>query len=111
MAEISNFTLYRGTSFKVRFRMNPKENVSGWTTRLYIKKHLADANTTLEVAGTISDAFATAVFDGIFDVPLSAAETAALASREYVYAFRRTNLGSEDVLAAGLLTVKDAPGG
>lgn len=112
MAEQTNFELFRGTNVTLRFQLTvpePEPNyVTGWTTQFRVKVKETDANTVLTVNGAISSV-TNALELGIFDVVLSANNTATLADqKKYAYSFRRIDAGYEDVLAYGELTAKTA---
>jgi hypothetical protein len=105
MAEKTNFELYRGTSVILRFQLTTPESapdyVTGWTTVFTVKSEESDANNILSVAGSLSTV-QNALKYGIFDVFLSAANTALLADKAiYDWSLRRTDSGFEDVLALG----------
>ena len=105
MAEKTNFEIYRGAALVLRFQLTTPEPyptyVSGWTTRFTVKYEEGDANTILSVAGSLATV-PNALQYGIFDVFLSAADTALLADKTfYDWSFKRTDSGSEDVLALG----------
>lgn len=101
--EINNFKIIRGTAPVLRFRLTNPENIATWTTKLFVYQSLA-ANTFFEKAGAISTVAQAATL-GILDVTLTANDTNSFPARDYSYAFRRTNVGFEDVLASGRITV------
>lgn len=112
MAERTNFELFRGASTILRFQLVDPEPepdyVSGWTTEFRVKVKETDANTVLLIPGAISTV-QNALEYGIFDVVISAANSATLTDeKKYAYSFRRTNTGFEDILAYGELTAKTA---
>jgi hypothetical protein len=110
MPEIEPFTVIRGTTPRMTFRLKalPSSPTTDWTTSFIIKKHVSDVTPILTIAGALSSDVPNAANLGVFDVALSAAQTLALEARDYAYSFRRTNVGFEDVLTFGTLTVKSA---
>ena len=102
--ELANFELISNTAPTLRFSLVIPEDVTGWTTTFVAKRKATDANAALSVNGVIADANA-----GIFDVGLSTALLANLTPGTYVYTFRRTNAGAEDVLTTGNFTLKLLP--
>jgi hypothetical protein len=104
MAERANFELFRNTDVVLRFQLTTPEPyptyVSGWTTEFVIRTE-ENANAIITVAGTLSN-LPNALQYGIFDVALSAANTALLTDKAiYDWSFRRTDSGYADVLALG----------
>jgi hypothetical protein len=107
MAERTNFELYRNTAIILRFQLTTPEPapdyVTGWTTVFTVKNSEQDANTVLSIPGALST-IPNALQKGIFDVFVSAANTALLNDgQHYDWSFRRTDSGFEDVLALGEL--------
>jgi hypothetical protein len=108
MAEKTNFELYRNTAVTLRFQLVTPEPapgyVTGWLTQFAVKNSEQDANVVFEVTGNISNTAPNALQYGIFDVQLTANQTAMLNDgQHYDWSFRRTNSGYEDVLALGEL--------
>lgn len=114
MAEQTNFELFRNSAVILRFQLTTPEPapdyVTGWTTQFTVRHEDADwdapdANSSIviQVAGAISTV-PNALKYGIFDVFLSAANTALLEDKKiYDWSFKRTDSGFEDVLAHGEL--------
>lgn len=115
MAEISNITLYKGGSARLRFRLIQPENVTSWTTHFTMREgQNPTSNLVFEVDGGLSDPtdVPNAAAIGSFDVIITKTEIDGLVSnrdRDYFYSFKRTNPGVEDVLAYGVVTVKVTP--
>lgn len=104
MAIEQNFTIYRNTAPRLRFQMNPKEDVTEWTTQLHVVTR--DGQELITRSGTptvgVPNAF------GCTDVDMTASMTAALPLGSFTYSFRRLDAGYEDVLTTGVMVVKDA---
>lgn len=106
MAESSNFTLYLNTAPVLRFALTTPEPINGWDTLFTLSETLA-SNALLSIVGTVANAndVPNALHVGVFDVPISLANTTLLHPRAYVYSFRRTNPSFEDLLAYGIVEV------
>ena len=102
--ELFNFDLIQNTAPILRFSLAVPANVTGWTTKFYIRD-VAGGNVVFSADGTISPTLATATRSGIFEVPLTANNTGSLARKSYPWTFERTNPGFEDVLGAGRVRV------
>lgn len=101
MPIITSFTLWRGVAVTLRFTLETAEDVTGWTTQFVLRREAGSTTALLTKAGATIDAV-----NGVFDVALTKAETLALSTGDYVFAFGRTNAGSEDLLTEGAVTVK-----
>ena len=107
MAEKTNFEMFRNTTNLLRFQLTTPEPapgyVTGWTTLFVVKTSIHANTAVLSIAGALSDVN-NALRYGIFDVPVSAANSVLLTDRvKYDWSFRRTDPGYEDVLAHGEL--------
>jgi len=94
---VQNFDLWANTTSRLRFTVEPPENVTGWNTRFAM--HPTTANTpTLIVNGSIYN-----TNTGIFDVVVTPQDLANLAFKHYTFTFRRTDAGFETVLTSGTI--------
>lgn len=99
--------LVQGSAPIFRFQLIIPEDVTTWTTAFYMND--ATGNTVLTVNGSITanTIVANAALIGSFDVPLTANQTSALFTTTYRYSFWRTNVGFEDPLVSGAITVRN----
>lgn len=107
MAEQSNIEMFRSTAPILRFQLTTPEPapnyVTGWTTVFTVRTDENANAAVLSIAGALSDVN-NALRYGIFDVPVSAANSALLTNNvKYDWSFRRTDEGYEDVLGHGEL--------
>jgi hypothetical protein len=72
------------------------QNVTGWTTSWLLYTASGVTAATLTKSGAVITAD-----EGVIDVAIADTDTATLTPREYWYKFRRTDDGSEQVLAFG----------
>jgi hypothetical protein len=110
MTETQDFSINRGCDYRLRFRLvQPPTaelgNLTDWNVRLELRRTrggpvVATVNGGLSGNVPNSDEF------GVWDVNLTAAQTAVLTERTYFYAFRRIDTGFVDVLAKGQLFVE-----
>lgn len=109
MAEPSkqDFTLYRGVKRVLRLTMTANGSVAGWTTRFSVRRaSTAEDPLLLDLAGTISDA-GSPTTPGVFLVTITKAESLTLDAAIHVFSFERTDVGSENLLTIGKMTVKN----
>ena len=109
MPETTDFAIQRGNDYLLRFRlMSPPSAEVGavtyWTTEFQVRT-TRGGNPVLTVNGALS-AITGAATVGVFDVTLTATQTALLTRASYFYAFVRTDIGYKDVLAVGRLSVE-----
>jgi hypothetical protein len=104
MAEVTQFVIYSNTAPILRFTLPAPVNISGWTTKFYVKNHPGGTLVLSKDGGTSS--VPAAVTKGIFDVSLSASDTLGLGIKTYSWSFERLDAGFEDVLALGTLSVE-----
>lgn len=109
MPETTDFAIQRGNDYLLRFRlMSPPSDevgaVTAWTTEFQVRQ-TRGGSSVLSVAGAVS-AITGAATVGVFDVTLTAEQTALLTRASYFYAFVRTDAGYKDVLATGRLSVE-----
>jgi hypothetical protein len=98
-----HFDVYRGTAPTLRFTLSPvvSGGIGGWTTQFSARRTAVDADPLiLAVAGVVYDPTLC-----IIDVPLTKAQTLALAQRLYTVSLERTDAGAEDLLALGSMNV------
>jgi hypothetical protein len=100
-------TLWRGTSPTLEFSVVDEDgnavNIAGWTAAYTLRQYASAPDPpTLSKAGSI---FGPST-DGKFRVSPTRAELLAVAAGRYQFTFERTNVGSEDVLAYGVTTVR-----
>ena len=108
-----NFDIIASSSPILRFQLTIPEDVSDWTTTLYVKDKTT-GNVVLQVNGALADPaqVPNAAALGVFDITLSAVQTSGLnslrigTSKQYAYAFWRTNVGFEDPLVSGVISVQ-----
>lgn len=102
------FVLRRGTAPTLRFGPvtdvdGAVVDVSGWTTVFVMRGKTYDPDPVVfSKEGSILGASA----DGLLIVPLTAEETLGFEAGTYAYGFERTNVGFEDLLTTGQVTVK-----
>lgn len=99
MAETVNFEIYKGTAVVLTIPLTHPENVSGWSTKLFVRDKI-NGNTVLALDGAIAN-----VSIGVFTVTMPTSNTNTLTFKTYAYSFERTNTGAEDVLTVGQLKV------
>jgi hypothetical protein len=109
MPETIDFAIQRGSDYLLRFRLvSPPTDevgaVTSWTTEFQVRT-TRGGGTVLTVAGAVSTITGAATV-GVFDVALTAAQTALLTRASYFYAFARTDAGYKDVLTTGRLSVE-----
>jgi hypothetical protein len=109
MPETIDFTVQRGGDHLLRFRLvSPPTSevgaVGGWTTQFQIRT-TRGGTPVVTSAGALSTVTGAATV-GVFDVTLTAAQSALLTRASYFYAFVRTDPGYVDVLATGRLSVE-----
>lgn len=96
--------LYQGTAPTFAFRgVATSGSPSGWTVRLTI---VPDSGTTLTVSGTISSS-GTGPYTTTITCVLTHAATLALGSGTAQFQLDRTDSGSQDILAAGTIDVRE----
>lgn len=91
-------TIFRGEDVVIPWVVD--EDITGWTIALVISDEVQDATPTLTVPATV-----TVPAEGLCEVPLTKAQTGALAARVYHSELCRTNAGAETVLSRGTITV------
>lgn len=96
MVPTADFTIYRGESVTIRWRLEPATDITDWDIRFAMRDGL-------QKPAQIVDAPT-----GVFQVTLTAAETRALAVGAHYYDVARVDPGQETVLAAGYLVVKES---
>jgi len=106
MAERENFTVYRGDDQPVRFTMTTNGLVDTWSTQFTARRtDQSNDPPALVVAGSVETPGSTST-PGVFLVQLTKAMLLLLEPRDYVYSFKRTNVGSATTLAEGRMTVR-----
>lgn len=98
------FIVWRGTAPTLRFTLNPviSAGIAGWTIKFTARKKASDPDPpVLSISAAIVDAVAC-----IIDVPLTKGQTMGLIVRNYDVSLMRTDSGTEDMLATGIMTVK-----
>ncbi|MBK9497060.1 MAG: hypothetical protein IPO08_21615 [Xanthomonadales bacterium] len=98
MATKHALSIYRGEDVTIPWDVD--EDITGWTLALVMSDQVMDATPTLTVAATVTTAAT-----GLCEVVLTAAQTAALASRVYQSELCRTNAGALNVLSQGTIAV------
>lgn len=96
--ERANIEIVAGSAPILRFRLVVPEDVTAWTTTLYLTDKTDVA--VYQQAGQISSLDQSAQL-GVFDVPMSKANTLSLGIRTLKYSFWRTNVGAEEPLTSG----------
>ena len=109
MPETIDFSIQRSSDYLLRFRLvSPPTDevgaVTGWTTQFQVRT-TRGGSAVLTVAGAVSTITGASTV-GVFDVTLTAAQTALLTRASYFYAFVRTDTGYVDVLTTGRLSVE-----
>ena len=103
-ASKADAAFHQGEDLTLTATMAPAANITGWTLTFSIKKQYGDAaallTKTVGAGITIIDAA-----NGVFQIALASADTAALETRQYVFDIQRTNSGSRTVLTIGNITV------
>lgn len=77
------------------------QNVTGWTTQFKILSAKGSSTTVLTVSGSVITAT-----EGVIDVVIADTDTATFTPKSYYYTFRRTDAGSESMLAHGLCALQ-----
>ena len=81
---------------------NQPRDITGWAILFTLKSGVDDASVLLEK--TVGDGITiTDGPGGLYEIAFTAAETAALKSREYAYSVRRTDPNAEELLTWGTL--------
>ena|SRR6266446_2969736 len=103
--------IIRAQDLTLRASMNPPRDLTGWTIQFRIRDAVGGASSLLKTTAagiTIADAGR-----GILSISLARADTASLtpsnglaAGKGYVWEVRRTDTGSETVLARGQLILE-----
>lgn len=83
------------------------QNITGWAVTYNLRTSKTASATISKTVG--SGITLTTPASGILTVTLSASDTSALTERTYVQGLKRTDSGSETVLAEGQVVVKQAP--
>lgn len=106
MAELAHFTVYRGDDHLLRIVMTTNGSVSGWTTKLTVRKTPESPDPpVLSISGSVNDP-GDGVTPGIFECTLSQAQLLTLEARLYAYSFKRTNSGTAATLLTGTMQVE-----
>lgn len=102
MAELIDIgPFYRGEDEAPIFTMAPLTDITGWTISFRLKASLLDATVLLTIGAIL-----TAPSSGIYTVPITAAQTAALPAGNYAYDIWRTDSGSAAPLNLGQCVIK-----
>lgn len=103
-----NFTLYRGTAPSLRF--GPVLKVDGSVLDLAGMSAVYTMRTSASEPDPVAFQKAALIYgsstDGVWEVPLTKAETLAFQVRNYNYSLERDNAGFEDLFTIGVVTVK-----
>lgn len=105
MAETQNLTLFRACDYLIRMRLRTVPDpllvrtIPTWNVVLEIRE-TAGGVVLVSSAGSLA-LVPDAEKLGVWDFPLSAAQTTSLTKYTYVYAIRRTDVGYVDVLTKG----------
>lgn len=108
MAAVRNFTLYRGTAptlkvGPIKDEVGATVDVTGWVTQLTVRtSDIAADPVFFSKAGAVQSP-GTA---GIITVALTKANTLTFAKRDYEYSIERTDVGVENLITIGIITVK-----
>jgi hypothetical protein len=100
MSVPSNFAFFQGEDVLLKFQLTPPQDMTGWGLTCSVKNQLGGP-LQFNPAVTITDAGR-----GQFQASLPRAQTSTLAPGDYVWDVRRTDSGSNTVLAHGELTCK-----
>lgn len=95
-----NIVLVRDEDVTITLSMAPQTSVSGWTTALTVYAQIGDTTAEITVAGSISDATT-----GVITFAIADTDTASLTPGVKTWTIRRTDAGSETVLAHGSLNL------
>jgi hypothetical protein len=110
MTETQDITINKGADYRLRFRLvQPPTaelgNLADWNVRFELRTSRG-GSVVVTVNGGLTGNVPDADRFGVWDVLLSATQTAALTERTYFYAFRRIDTGFVDVLARGQMFVE-----
>lgn len=106
MAEIQNFTVYRGDDRLLTFTGTANGSVAGWTTRFTARRTQSEADPpVVDLAGVIAEAGSGST-PGIFTVTVPKATLLTLPPRSYSYSLKRVDVGAAATLTIGQMTVK-----
>jgi hypothetical protein len=99
MPEITNFDVYKGTAPRLRWTLTKPDDVSGWTCAFSVYSSV----------GNIYNSWPVNIVDpvkGVFDVQITADTWVPMTAKTYAWTLMRTNVGFEDLLAYGNMTLK-----
>ena len=98
--------IWRGEDILLTFTRTDAATIATWTISFRLKKNHGDADPALTIAGTLVSSGTT----GVFTVALTAAQTAALSLQGYLFDCVRTDSGSAQTMAIGLVNVLEEAG-
>jgi hypothetical protein len=102
----TNFIFFRGEDVALNFAMIPPTDVTGWSMTFTVRNKLAGSTQFTKDNGgtgglTIVDAKA-----GTFKVSIAKGDTSGLTPGGFVYDVKRTDSGSNAILANGTITLR-----
>jgi len=100
MADIENIEIYQGEDKTVTLTVTGV-NITGWTLSAVGRRHRLHKGTALiSVAGTVTDGP-----NGVATFAFVDTDTDGLYPGTYYWAAKRTDVGAEEILAAGTFTI------
>lgn len=99
MAEINNFSVYKGENIELDFTLTPATDITGWTIVFTLKRLLEDGEALASIQADLDTPLS-----GEFSISIPS-DTLLLPAGVYYYDVQRTDAGSRAVLSIGKLTV------
>lgn len=105
MAELQNLWLYRGADHTLEFTVEGSGSIAGWTISLWVRATEASVDVLIEKSTGAGSIVITDAANRIFRVSIEDTDTDAFALGPYYFECKRMDVGLEQPLAAGTLTL------
>jgi len=105
MGELQNFSMYRGCDYTLRFTVEGTGSIAGWTISFWVRANAASEDFLIEKTTAAGGVVITDPANRIFTVSLEDTDTDDLAVGPYFIECKRMDVGLEQEIATGTLTL------
>lgn len=102
----TNFTWFRGEDITLHFAMIPATDITGWSLTFTVKNKLGGTTQFTKDNGGTGGLALVSAKAGTFKVTIAKADTQGLTPGGFVYDVKRTDSGSNAILANGTITLR-----